>query len=216
MSWLFGSNDEKPLLLLLLLSLGFDPAQVQDVNSIISAPGALDTSRLHPLAGLEKGVEYLDLEDDQLTDVENGLSIIAARNWRDNLCYGTGTMYLLGLGIGGTYGFAEGVQSLPLNASGKLKLNTILNHITKRGPYLGNSAGALALIYNLTDSTIDHFREKHDDWNSLAAGAFTGAVFRSGSGVKPMAYSMALTTLGAGAWCALKRMLLDNVNIVEE
>ena len=89
MSWLFSSNSEKPS----KQSLGFDLTQVSDVSSIILAPGALDLSRLHPLAGLDKGIEYLDLEDDQLTDLENGLSIIAARNWRDNLCYGTGTMY---------------------------------------------------------------------------------------------------------------------------
>jgi uncharacterized protein (DUF302 family) len=33
--------------------------------------------------------------------------------------------------------------------SGKLLLNNILNHITRRGPFLGNSAGVLALTYNL-------------------------------------------------------------------
>ncbi|RKP28889.1 Tim17-domain-containing protein [Metschnikowia bicuspidata] len=205
MSWLFSSNSEKPS----KQSLGFDLAQVSDVSSIILAPGALDLSRLHPLAGLDKGIEYLDLEDDQLTDLENGLSIIAARNWRDNLCYGTGTMYLLGLAIGGAYGFQEGLGSLPANATAKLKLNTVLNHITKRGPFLGNSAGVLALIYNIFDSTTDHFRGKHDDINSLAAGALTGALFRSAAGVKPMAYSTAMMTAGAGAWCTLKRLLAD-------
>lgn len=205
MSWLFSSNSEKPS----KQSLGFDLTQVSDVSSIILAPGALDLSRLHPLAGLDKGIEYLDLEDDQLTDLENGLSIIAARNWRDNLCYGTGTMYLLGLAIGGAYGFQEGLGSLPANATAKLKLNTVLNQITKRGPFLGNSAGVLALIYNIFDSTIDHFRGKHDDINSLAAGALTGALFRSAGGVKPMTYSTAMMTAGAGAWCTLKRLLAD-------
>lgn len=205
MSWLFGSSSEKPS----SLNLGFDPSEVSDVASIILAPGVLDSSKLHPLAGLDKGIEYLDLEDDQLTDLENGLSLIAARNWRDNLCYGTGTMYLLGLGVGGTYGLLEGLSSLPANSSAKLKLNTVLNHITKRGPFLGNSAGVLALIYNIFDSTIDHFRGKHDDFNSLAAGALTGALFRSAAGFKPMAYSTAMMTAGAGAWCALKRFLSE-------
>lgn len=204
MSWLFGQSSEKSSV---SLTLGFDPAQVSDVSSIIQAPGVLDSSRLHPLAGLDKGIEYLDLEDDALTDVENGSSVIAARNWRDNLCYGTGTMYLLGLGVGGAYGFQEGLGNLPANSTAKLKLNTILNHITKRGPFLGNSAGVLALIYNIVDSTIDNLRGKHDDANSLAAGAITGALFRSSAGVKPMAYSTAMMTVGAGAWCGLKRFL---------
>jgi Tim17/Tim22/Tim23/Pmp24 family len=33
--------------------------------------------------------------------------------------------------------------------SGKLLLNNILNHVTRRGPFLGNSAGVLAMSYNL-------------------------------------------------------------------
>lgn len=207
MSWLFGGKLQEKSQDSLKETLGFDPAQVSDVSSIILAPGALDSGRLHPLAGLDKGIEYLDLEDDQLTDVENGSSIIAARNWRDNLCYGTGTMYLLGLGVGGAYGMQEGLANLPANLSAKLKLNTVLNHMTKRGPFLGNSAGVAALIYNIADSTIDHFRGKHDDVNSLAAGAITGALFRSAAGVRPMMYSTAMMTAGAGAWCALKRFL---------
>lgn len=206
MSWLFGGKQEQSQDSV-KQTLGFDPAQVADVSTIIQAPGVLDSSRLHPLAGLDKGIEYLDLEDDQLTDLENGSSIIAARNWRDNLCYGTGSMYLLGLGVGGAYGMREGLANLPANSSGKLKLNTVLNHITKRGPFLGNSCGVLALIYNITDSTIDNIRGKHDDLNSLAAGAFTGALFRSSAGLRPMAYSTAMMTAGAAAWCGLKRLL---------
>jgi hypothetical protein len=36
--------------------------------------------------------------------------------------------------------------------SGKLILNNILNHMTRRGPYLGNSAGVLAMMYNLLNA----------------------------------------------------------------
>ena len=36
--------------------------------------------------------------------------------------------------------------------SGKLILNNILNHVTRRGPYLGNSAGVLAMMYNLLNA----------------------------------------------------------------
>ena len=62
MSWLFGGKtEEQKKEAELKNSLGFDPAQVSDVSSILQAPGVLDSSRLHPLAGLEKGVEYLDL-----------------------------------------------------------------------------------------------------------------------------------------------------------
>ena len=36
--------------------------------------------------------------------------------------------------------------------SGKLILNNILNHVTRRGPYLGNSAGVLAMMYNILNA----------------------------------------------------------------
>jgi len=116
-------------------------------------------------------------------------------------------VYLLGLGIGGTYGFQEGINNLPKNASSKLQLNTVLNHITKRGPFLGNSAGVLALTYNLIDSTLDAVRGKHDDINSIVAGGLAGALFRSSAGIRPMGYSTALMAGAAGAWCGIKRFL---------
>lgn len=208
MSWLFGgskleTNDDSNL----KQTLGFDPKQVTDVSSILSAPGALDTSRLHPLAGLEKGVEYLDLEDDKLSTVEGSQGLIPSRSWTDDLCYGTGAVYLLGLGIGGAYGFQEGVKNIPKNATPKLQLNTILNHVTKRGPYLGNSAGVIALTYNMIDSSLDAIREKHDDFNSVAAGAIAGALFRSGRGLKPMGYSSLIVGGAAAAWCGFKKVL---------
>lgn len=208
MSWLFGgkSSQEKQQDDL-KQTLGFDPASVSDVSSIILAPGVLDSSKLHPLAGLDKGIEYMDLEDDKLSDIEGAQGILASRSWSDDLCYGTGSVYLIGLGIGGAYGLQEGLNNLPANSTGKLKLNTVLNHITKRGPFLGNSAGVLALTYNLVDSSIDYFRGKHDDFNSLAAGALTGAIFKSSAGARPMAISTVLMTAAAGAWCGLKRVL---------
>lgn len=208
MSWLFGGKSESQKKEEdLKKSLGFDPSAVSDVSSIFQSPGVLDSQRLHPLAGLDKGIEYLDLEDEKLTDLEGGQSVIPSRSWTDDLCYGTGTVYLLGLGIGGSYGFQEGVRNLPKNATPRLQLNTILNHVTKRGPYLGNSAGVLALTYNLINSSFDTVRGKHDDWNSLAAGALSGALFRSSAGIKPMAYSTLFMTGAAGAWCAAKRFL---------
>ncbi|CAK9439672.1 uncharacterized protein LODBEIA_P37720 [Lodderomyces beijingensis] len=218
MSWIFGkstetqpSADDK-----LKQTLGFDPREVEDVQSIISATPTASSSQspqssqpsislLHPLAGLEKGIEYLDLEEEKLNTVEGSKGLIPSRSWTDDLCYGTGAVYLMGLGIGGLSGFSHGVATLPQQAPGKVKLNHILNNITKRGPFFGNSAGVLALSYNLIDSTLDGVREKHDDVNSVVAGALAGALFRSSRGLKPMAYSSALMAGAAGVWCGLKR-----------
>lgn len=41
--------------------------------------------------------------------------------------------------------------------SGKLLLNNILNHVTRRGPFLGNSAGVLAMTYNIINAYLSFF-----------------------------------------------------------
>ncbi|CAX44178.1 membrane import machinery protein, putative [Candida dubliniensis CD36] len=222
MSWIFGksstsstttttstttnNNDQSTI----KQTLGFDPKEVTDVNTIISTPGAISASRLHPLAGLDKGIEYLDLEEEQLNTVEGSKGLIPSRSWTDDLCYGTGAIYLLGLGIGGLYGFQQGLKTLPNSSIPfKVKLNHILNNITKRGPFLGNNAGVLALTYNLIDSTIDGIREKHDDLNSVISGALAGALFKSSAGLKPMTYSSVMMAGVAGIWCGLKRFLQE-------
>lgn len=220
MSWLFGSNkntEEKAQQYSaeasdnnkLKQTLGFDPAQVTNVSNIISTPGALDPSRLHPLAGLERGVEYLDLEEERLSTIEGSQGVIPSRGWTDDLCYGTGAVYLIGLGLGGCYGFMEGVKNIPPNSPGKLQLNTVLNHITRRGPFLGNNSGVLALSYNLINSTIDSFRGKHDTAGSIAAGAVTGALFKSSKGLKPMGYASVMMATAAAAWCGIKSTVLQ-------
>jgi import inner membrane translocase subunit TIM23 len=60
----------------------------------------------------------------------------------------------------------------------RLRLNSVLNACTRRGSFTGNSLGVLAIYYNLTNSALDAVREKHDPINSMAAGAFTGAVYK--------------------------------------
>lgn len=211
MSWLFGSKKQETTEPEATSLLGFDPAQVTDINNVIKTPGALDPARLHPLAGLGKGIEYLDLEEEQLNTVEGSQGIIPLRLWTDDLCYGTGAVYLLGLGIGGAYGMQEGLKAVTPDMPGRVKLNTVLNHITRRGPYIGNSAGVIAMTYNLIDSSLDALRGKHDDLNSVAAGALAGALFQAGKGAKPMMYSTALVSGAAAAWCGLKRVLKHGV-----
>lgn len=214
MSWLFGgtssnssqkSSNDPPT----------SPASALDdtsISSILKAPGAFESAALHPLAGLEKGIEYLDLEEEQLNTVQGSKGLIPSRSWSDDLCYGTGAVYLLGLGFGGLSGLLQGIKSIPPHASFKLQTNTVLNSITKRGPFIGNSAGVLALTYNLIDSSLDSIRGVHDDLNSVAAGAIAGAIFKSSAGIKQMGYSTVLMAGAAGAWCGLKRLYRNHDN----
>lgn len=44
--------------------------------------------------------------------------------------------------MGGAFGFYEGLRSSPSPAF-KIRLNTVLNGMTRRGPFIGNSAGVM-------------------------------------------------------------------------
>ena len=104
------------------------------------------------------------------------------------------------LSLGGAWGLAEGLRRTPITAPPKLRLNSVLNSITRRGPFLGYSAGVIALVYNLMNSTIGHYRGKHDSFNSVSAGAVSGILFKSTRRVLPMMISGPLVAGAAGSW----------------
>ena len=175
--------------------------QAQDVSSLLSGASIPDPSQLHPLAGLDKNtLDYLTLEETPLADLPGARTGLPSRTWTDDLCYGTGITYVSALGIGGAWGLAEGLNRTPVTAPPKLRLNSVLNSITRRGPFFGNSAGVIALVYNLMNSTIGHYRGKHDALSSLSAGALSGMLFKCTRGVRPMMISSALVTAAAGTW----------------
>lgn len=87
---------------------------------------------------------------------------------------------LAGLALGGLLGAREGLVR-PLGVQSptfRLRLNAVLNQVTRRGSFFGNSAGVVALIYNIADASIDAARGKHDLLGSVAAGGISGAVFK--------------------------------------
>lgn len=112
---------------------------------------------------------------------------------------------LAGLGVGGLWGFREGAFRPLAVSNTRLRINSILNSVTRRGTFIGNSAGVLggriaafttflhpaftdyqnrypppkALTYNGINSSLDAWRGKHDAWGSMAAGGMTGALFKS-------------------------------------
>jgi mitochondrial import inner membrane translocase subunit TIM23 len=72
--------------------------------------------------------------------------------------------------------------------------------VTRRGTFIGNYAGvlgmlvsvslqvsmfsdksrpSLALVYNAINSSIDHWRGRHDIIGSMTAGGITGAIYKS-------------------------------------
>ena len=187
----------------------FENVSSDDVSSFMTSPGAFDVSALHPLAGVNQDtLDYLNLDDSALSDLPGGRSLLPSRGWSDDLCYGTGVTYLTALSIGGTWGLIEGLNRLPPTAPPKLRLNSALNAITRRGPFLGNSAGVVAMMYNGINSTIGYYRGKHDAFNSVAAGGISGMIFKSSRGVRPMIVSGGIVASIAGTWAVSQILLL--------
>jgi import inner membrane translocase subunit TIM23 len=188
----------------------FDPSTAADVSAFLKPVGTagFDPSALHPLAGLGSDLTYLDVDDAALSAIPGGQSLLPSRGWSDDLCYGTGATYLVGLSLGGAWGFVEGLRKVAPEAPPRLKLNGILNAVTRRGPFLGNSAGVVAMVYNGINSTIGYYRGKHDTANSVLSGAIAGAIFKSTRGVKPMAISAGIVGSLAGAWSVGSKALI--------
>lgn len=115
-----------------------------------------------------------------------------------------------GLALGGAWGFREGARRPLAVANTRLRINSILNAITRRGTFLGNSAGVLgpysfissgppfvltdttALVYNGINSSIDSVRGKHDALGSMSAGAMTGILYKS-TGAISRAYPLQMS-----------------------
>ncbi|KAL4864833.1 hypothetical protein BDV12DRAFT_200740 [Aspergillus spectabilis] len=187
----------------------FDPASAPDATSFLSEVAIPDPSSLHPLAGLNQDtLDYITLEDSALDQLPGSQSVLPSRGWSDDLCYGTGTTYITALAVGGAWGMAEGLSRTPANAPPKIRLNGVLNSITRRGPFLGNSAGVVAMVYNGLNSFVGYARGKHDAANSIAAGAISGMVFKSTRGVKPMLISGGIVAGIAGVWSVTKKAIL--------
>lgn len=185
----------------------FDPSQGQGVESFLQSSTFADPSQLHPLAGLNKDtLEYLTLEDSALSDLPGGQSVLPSRGFTDDLCYGTGITYLTALSIGGAWGLQEGLRR-SAGQPPKLRLNSVLNAVTRRGPFLGNSAGVIAIVYNCLNSLVGSLRGKHDAANSVLAGALSGMVFKSTRGLRPMMISGGVVGSVAGVWAVCLSLL---------
>jgi import inner membrane translocase subunit TIM23 len=183
----------------------YDASNAQDATSFLSEV-SLDPTQLHPLAGLNQDtLDYLTLEDSALDELPGSRSVLPSRGWSDDLCYGAGTTYLAALTLGGAWGLAEGLRKTPSTAPPKIRLNGVLNSVTRRGPFLGNSAGVVAMVYNGFNSAIGYARGKHDSANSVAAGALSGMLFKSTRGVKPMMISGGIVASIAGAWAVTRK-----------
>lgn len=175
-------------------------SSTEGVDSFLNASTFADPTQLHPLAGLNKDtLDYITLEDSAISDLPGAQSVLPSRGFTDDLCYGTGVTYLTALSLGGAWGLQEGLRR-SAGQPPKLRLNSVLNAVTRRGPFLGNSAGVVAIVYNCFNSGIGYLRGKHDAANTIAAGALSGMLFKSTRGLRPMMISGAVVASVAGVW----------------
>ncbi|CAO3591481.1 unnamed protein product [Absidia cylindrospora] len=168
-----------------------------------------NSSKIQPMA-LQGGIDFLQVEDPNQSASYGGggATLTPSRGWTDDLCYGTGTAYLAGLTLGGAFGLAEGLKkSSTTSPNMKVRLNTTLNTITRRGPGLGNSVGVIAMMYNGTTAMIDASRGTHDIFNSIAGGAVSGAIFKCTAGPRVMAMSSGICAGAAGAWSLVSQLI---------
>ncbi|KAJ2064479.1 Mitochondrial import inner membrane translocase subunit tim23 [Coemansia sp. S146] len=143
------------------------------------------------------GIEYLNIEEGPAF----AGGVVPSRGWSDDLCYGTGTMYILGLTSGGAWGFMEGLRSQH-GINFKLRVNSVLNSMTRRGPFVGNSLGILGMFYNSINSAIGSFRGTRDQYNSLGAAAISGMLFKIGGGPRASLISGLICTGVVGTYHA--------------
>lgn len=151
----------------------------------------LDSSKLHLMGGISsQTLEYLSLDEGHNRSTAFGY--IPSRSYSDDIMYGTGGVYLLGLGVGGLYGAREGLKASK-GSPFKIRFNGLLNGCTRRGPFLGNSLGMIALGYTSINSLADYFGAPDNKATAIASGTLTGMLFKSTAGLK--------SSLIAGAIC---------------
>ncbi|XP_046858417.1 mitochondrial import inner membrane translocase subunit tim23-like [Xenia sp. Carnegie-2017] len=155
-------------------------------NSAYGVPVNPNTSALSPYLSIDPsylqqgGAEFVFPTDHKKT-----------RTWGERMFSGIGSSYLTGLVAGGSWGLYEGLRN-PDGRTFKLRMNSVLNGCTRRGPFVANSLGVLALMYSTLDYGIGKLRDKEDEYNSIAAAISTGLIFKSTAGIRAMGIAAAV------------------------
>jgi import inner membrane translocase subunit TIM23 len=107
------------------------------------------------------------------------------RQFGEKMTYSLGLSYGLGILAGGTYGLFHGLSKG--GATTKLRVNAILNSCSTKGPNLANQAAIMTMFYVGFNNLFSWVRGEEDIYNAVSAGALSGALYKSSSGVKMVA-----------------------------
>ena len=80
---------------------------------------------------------------------------VRRKSWNDTWFDRVGTCYMTGLAMGGVWGLWDGINSRELAAgSSRLRATAIINGLTRRGPFLGNTTAVLGETTAATSSQL--------------------------------------------------------------
>jgi hypothetical protein len=67
------------------------------------------------------------------------------RSWNEKWFDRVGTSYMIGLGVGGVWGLHEGIRN-PESITRRMRANSVLNGLTRRGPFMANTLAVLGMF----------------------------------------------------------------------
>ena len=150
-----------------------NPGTVAPAFGIYGGPG---------LGGSIGGVEYV-FSDDYMD--------VRRKSFGEQLQYLTGAAFLSGAFGGGGYGAYEGLKA-SAGKTTKLRLNAVLNAISKRGVAASNGLAVVALMFTMTESGVYHYLSDDGAMNYALAGAATGALYKCTKGIRTAGISGAI------------------------
>mmetsp|Transcript_7723 Transcript_7723/g.18140 ORF Transcript_7723/g.18140 Transcript_7723/m.18140 type:complete len:202 (-) Transcript_7723:156-761(-) len=103
------------------------------------------------------------------------------RSWGERLTFHIGSAYLAGLTTGGSYGLVEGLRTSQ-GERRRIRINSVLNSMGRRGPGWGNSLGCVAMMCSILESAAYNIRDTDDLLNPVGAGCLTGVIYKITSG----------------------------------
>ncbi|KNC48088.1 CAMK/CAMK1 protein kinase [Thecamonas trahens ATCC 50062] len=109
----------------------------------------------------------------------------AERGWGKKLLHQTAFAWVGGLALGTPWGAIEGLRQAP-GSSTKLRMNSLLNGVNRRGPPMANTLAAVALMYNIVEASLNFTTPIDPTYNGILAGVASGLIYKSTAGAKRM------------------------------
>lgn len=104
----------------------------------------------------------------------------------------------IGLAFGGLWGLSEGLL-LTDKHNARMRWNIILNTCTRRGPFLANNLGLIALFYNgMHGGLLKVLDQDANLLTTAGCASIAGAIVRSSAGVKPALIASLVTGSAMG------------------